>query len=32
VGGLDAGGIKELPNKLAALSAVIIQCPGRVTM
>jgi hypothetical protein len=32
VGGLDAGLFEELPNELAAFGAVVIQCPGRVTM
>jgi hypothetical protein len=32
VGGVDAGGVKELPNKFATLSAVVIQGLSCVTM
>jgi hypothetical protein len=32
VGGLDAGGLEELPYEFAAFGAVIIEGPGRVTM
>jgi hypothetical protein len=32
VGGVDADGLEELPNECAALGAVVIEGPGRVTM
>jgi hypothetical protein len=32
VGGLNTGGLEELPYEFAAFGAVIIECPGRVTM
>ena len=32
VGGVNAGGLEELPYEFAAFGAVIIEGPGRVTM
>jgi hypothetical protein len=32
VGGLDAGGVEELPNELASFGAVIIECDERAIM
>jgi hypothetical protein len=32
VGGLDTGGLEELPNEFGAFGAVVVEGPGRVTM
>jgi hypothetical protein len=32
VGGLDAGGVEELPNEFAAFGAVVVEGLGCVTM
>jgi hypothetical protein len=32
VGGLNTGGLEELPNEFAAFGAVVCEGPGRVTM
>jgi hypothetical protein len=32
VGGVDAGGLEELPNECAAFGAVVVECAGRAIM